>query len=73
MAAGPVVRAMTEHLDDDVRGLKQLVAPGNDLTPLDGLTRLGYVPDCLAQAPLAHLVERRTFNPVGRVRVPHGA
>ena len=24
-------------------------------------------------APLAHLVERRTFNPVGRVRVPHGA
>ena len=25
------------------------------------------------QAPLAHLVERRTFNPVGRVRVPHGA
>jgi hypothetical protein len=29
--------------------------------------------DCLALAPLAHLVERRTFNPVGRVRVPHGA
>ena len=25
------------------------------------------------RAPLAHLVERRAFNPVGRVRVPHGA
>jgi hypothetical protein len=29
--------------------------------------------DCRPRAPLAHLVERRTFNPVGRVRVPHGA
>ncbi len=26
-----------------------------------------------ALAPLAHQVEPRTFNPVGRVRVPHGA
>jgi hypothetical protein len=25
------------------------------------------------RAPLAHRVEPRTFNPVGRVRVPHGA
>src|SRR5450631_1038255 len=31
------------------------------------------MPDCRPQAPLAHLVERRTFNPVGRVRVSHGA
>src|SRR5271154_6376591 len=31
------------------------------------------LPHCPPQAPLAHLVERRTFNPVGRVRVPHGA
>ena len=31
------------------------------------------LPHCRPLAPLAHLVERRTFNPVGRVRVPHGA
>ena len=35
--------------------------------------RRGHLPHCRPQAPLAHLVERRTFNPVGRVRVPHGA
>src|ERR1700731_4430749 len=35
--------------------------------------RWDLLPDCPPQAPLAHLVERRTFNPVGRVRVPHGA
>ena len=30
--------------------------------------------DCSpVRAPLAHLAERRTFNPVGRVRVSHGA
>ena len=33
----------------------------------------GHLRHCRARAPLAHLVERRTFNPVGRVRVPHGA
>jgi hypothetical protein len=51
-------------------------APARAVRELERTAALSRSPSArlfARRAPLAHLVERRTFNPVGRVRVPHGA
>ncbi len=64
---------------------RRLARTGHPAVPVEGPRLAGrrdigvpprlprIVRNCGGPAPLAHRVEPRTFNPVGRVRVPHGA